>query len=392
MHRPQDTLGLLTLTMIDGLGPVLIHRLLQHFGSPGEILLASASTLRNVEGVGPTRAKSIIDSRAAAADMAKREHEACLAHGVHLVGRGAPNYPRLLAELPDAPPILYVKGELQPHNHDRFPIAIVGSRGATAYGLEQAQRFAGVLASAGLTIVSGGARGIDTAAHHGALLNQGRTLAVLGSGLAKPYPPENKDLFDRIAASGALISELPLFTEPKAENFPARNRLISGLSLGVLVIEAGEKSGALITARIATEEHGRDVMALPSRVDSAAAKGSLALLKSGGAALVTEPGDVLHLLEQPGLHVHRDTHESRYPAAESPLFQVPDAASPPAHDAQSPSGRILSVLDEPRTLDELVLRTSMPVHELRSQLTLMEIRRQVVRSDGRYQAAKGRPG
>jgi DNA processing protein len=280
---------LLRLTLTPGLGPVLIARLIEAFGSPDRALAASAADLERIRGIGPAKAQSFLRGMRDAAALVDEELALAQRLGVRLVDQQSPEYPTLLRTINDAPPLLYIRGQLQPESADRYPVAIVGSRNATAYGIEQAERFAGVLARSGLTIISGGARGIDTAAHRGALRSGGRTIAVLGCGLAECYPPENRELFDRIVAGqgdsgGAIISELPLRAPPESDNFPARNRLISGIALGVLVIEAGRKSGSLITARLALEDHNREVMAVPGRVDSPASQGTHELLKLCGRA------------------------------------------------------------------------------------------------------------
>jgi DNA processing protein len=270
--------------------------------------------------------------------------------------------------------VLYVLGELAPVDVDRYMVAIVGSRRCTAYGIEQAERFSGVLARSGLTIVSGGARGIDTAAHRGAMRADGRTIAVLGCGLANRYPPDNVDLFDKIVEGrGALVSELPMGTQPDSQNFPARNRLISGLSLGTIVIEAGRGSGALLTARHALEEHGREVMGVPGRVDSPASEGTLDLLRQGEAALVTSARDVLDILEQPARHHWAGTHESRYA----------DPARAPALGADEAA--ILEALDRPMSADELVEASGLAPGPMRAALTLLEIQGRIVRSGGRLE-------
>lgn len=376
--------AMLRLTLTPGLGPVLIDRLLAEFGSAEEALGATAVKLRRIRGIGPGTAEPIARGLSDSAALVEPELTRARALGVSLVFKGGLGYPPLLAQLPDAPPLLYVKGSLEGDGPDRYPVAIVGSRRCTAYGLEQAERFGGLLARSGLTIISGGARGIDTAAHRGALRASGRTVAVLGCGLAHVYPPENEELFEQIAASGAVVSELPLETPPTPDNFPARNRIISGLSLGVLVIEAGNRSGALITARMAGEDHGREVMALPGRVDSEASQGSLSLLKDGGAALVMNPGDVLAQLESPARHHHRGSHAARYgpgPGEES-ADPVPSACAPPDDAALSPEQRvILAALDEPATIDELVMATAIPPHVVRAELTVLEMQRRV-RRDG----------
>lgn len=386
MTISPDVLGILRLTLIDGLGPVRIARLLARFGSPDAILAASQSQLQEVKGIGNRLSHSIITSKDASAKAVDEELALAERLGVNLIARTSPDYPPLLAQFEDSPLILYVKGSIEAAAADRYTVALVGSRACSTYGFEQSERFASVLAQAGLTIASGGARGIDTAAHRGALKAGGRTIAVLGCGIAHTYPPENKELFDRIAdGRGAVVSELPLNTAPTAENFPSRNRIISALSLGVVVIEAAVGSGALITARQAVEDHGREVMALPGRVDSEACRGSNELLKSGGAALITEPGDVLHLLESPARHTFSGTHESRYaPQNGATLFEREANSSAPAPLAAPPNSSpetavILAALVEPKSMDELGRATGLDPGTLRTRLTILEIERRVVR-------------
>lgn len=392
---PQHLRDLLQLTLTPGLGPVFISRLLRAFDTPQAVLQASAAELQRIKGIGNSRSISIAKGMKEAAASVDAELELAAKLGIQIIPQADPNYPPLLKQIHDAPPLLYVRGSLDPAEKDRYPLAMVGSRNATAYGIEQAERFAGTLASSGLTIVSGGARGIDTAAHRGAARNQGRTIAVLGCGLAECYPPENRDFFDALIAGGhgAIISELPLRSPPEAENFPARNRLISGISLGVLVIEAGRKSGSLITARLAAEDHGREVMAVPGRVDSPSSWGTHELLKQGGAALVTEPGDVLSILETPARHTFHDTHQSRYAdPAKTPqtLFNSPqDKAQVIEPKSMSNMGLsntqqgILEHLHDPQTIDDLGRLTGLPPSTLRSELTILEIQKRVIRQGSR---------
>ncbi|MBU6412521.1 MAG: DNA-processing protein DprA [Planctomycetes bacterium] len=384
------TRDLLRLTLVPGLGPVLIRRLIEQFRSPAVVLGLSASGLEQVDKIGPKRSADIVAAFAASADLAERELERCAQTGVRLISQQDDEYPPLLKEIPGAPPLLYVKGQLDHAGRDRFTLAVVGSRKCTAYGVEQAERFSTVIASAGITIVSGGAKGIDAAAHRAALRAKGRTIAVLGCGHAQCYPPEHAEMYEKIAQTGAVISELPLDTPPNPENFPARNRIISGMSLGVLVIEAALRSGALITARLAAEEHHREVMVVPGRVDSAASQGSHELIKSGGAHLVTEPGEVMQLIERPAEHAHQGTHESRY--TDAGLF----AANQEKQERQArikkvvgltpEQATLLEMLETAQTLDQLVARSGRPVAAIRGDLTILEIHKRIKRAGSQFVA------
>lgn len=403
-----NTEHLLRLTLTPGLGPVLIRRAIQTLGGVENILGARADTLTRIDGIGPKKAEQIARGLTKADELARHELDLAARLNARIVGYDDAEYPPLLRQIADPPPVLYVRGVLGPGaptnasteavRDQQYTLAIVGSRDCTLYGIEQAERFAAALAQAGLTIVSGGARGIDSAAHRAAVRVGGPTIAVVGSGLAECYPPENKDLFRDIAAGGgAVISELPLRTPPAAENFPARNRIISGMSLGTLVIEAGRKSGALITARLAAEEHGREVFALPGRVDSPASEGSLDLLKDGGALLVTHADDVLRGLESAARHQFDGTHEARYGGASSNLFtpqrQQPSAAPAPlvpAPKTSAPAGlrdaglsesqrALIAVLDEPRSVDALAGMLGVDPAALRVDLTLLEVKGRVKR-------------
>ncbi len=378
MPIDPHTCSMLRLCLTPGLGPVRITRAIEVLGSPDAILKASIPTLRRVPGIGPKVAAAIIQGRDETMDRAQKEFEAADRIGARLIAKGTPDYPPLLAEMDDSPAVFSIRGRLAPDELDRFPVGMVGSRSCTLYGLEQAERFAGSLARAGLTVVSGGARGIDTASHRGALNAGGRTIVVQGCGLAHAYPPDNAELFERIIAEdrGAIISELPINTAPKAENFPARNRIISALSLGVLVIEAGRKSGALITARLAAEEHGREVMALPGRVDSDASRGTLELIRDGGAAPVVEPADVVHTLENAARHHFEGTHTARFVDPLKPV--VPEASI--VSNLDQTQQRIIELLTEPRSADDLAAVLGLELPVLRSELTMLELQRRIVRS------------
>lgn len=398
----QSTLDLLRLTLVPGLGPILINRCLKEMGSPEQVLRASPSTLSNIRGIGGDKARAIAASIPATADLAAKELDDAARLGVRIVSAFNPEYPDLLRQIPDPPPVLYIRGRIAPGAEDRYPVAIVGSRSCTQYGREQADRFAAFLAESGLTVVSGGARGIDTAAHRAAIRSKGRTLAVLGCGLANVYPPDNKELFDQIAANngeaGAVISELPLRTPPSSENFPARNRIISGLSLGVIVIEAGRRSGALITARVANEDHGREIFALPGRVDAPLSEGTLDLIKQGAAGLVTGPKDVIDALESRARHQFDGSHAAvsadptREPSFDFARHEKPKRstvgpvipASPLPSTLTDSQRIIVEALAEPCSVDELIRATGMDAAKLMSDVTILEIRRCIVRSGTRF--------
>lgn len=381
----RDTLEQVALTLVPGLGPIRSRRLLAHLGSASAIFEASQRDLEQVEGVGPGVSAAIIKNRKRAQDQASTEIEKAAKLGVHIVCRDSTDYPELLAPLPDAPLLLYVRGRLRPQ--DRFALGMVGSRRCSSYGLEQSTRFASQLAARGITIVSGGARGIDTAAHRGAVQAGGRTLVVLGCGHGHCYPPENLALFDAIADEdhGAIVSELPCDAPPEERNFPARNRLISGLSLGVLVVEAGKQSGALITARQAVEDHGREVFALPGRVDSDACEGSLELLKSGGAQLVTTPADILSALEAPAWHAHGGTHEARYASQAAPAARAPAPAQIPGGE---PERLVYEACAEPRTPDQIGLATGLEMAPIAQAVTMLEIAGLVRRAGSRIERTR----
>jgi DNA processing protein len=309
----------LKLIRADSVGPVTFAKLIKHFSTIDYVLGTSVSELAEVDGIGFKTAEQIAASR----DRFNTSAELELARklGVWLINLADERYPSLLKRIYDPPPILYIKGSLT--TADNLAISIVGSRRCSLYGQEQASRFAHFLSSAGFTICSGMARGIDTAAHQGALSAGGRTIAVQGCGLANIFPPENKKLFELIADSGACISELPLQYEPLAENFPPRNRIIAGLSLGTIVVEAAPNSGALITAAAALENN-REVMAVPGKIDSPLSKGAHQLIKQG-AKLVESVEDVMEALGYIGERLQSHVTAAAAKASErieKPLFDV----------------------------------------------------------------------
>lgn len=282
--------GYLRLQLVPDIGPIRARTLIEHFGDVDAVLSASVSQLQRVNGIGPRIAEMIFNARSHD-EAVDRQIEAARTAGARILCWADPDYPPLLKRIPDPPLCIFVKGRIE--REDGVALAIVGSRKCSIYGLEQSRRFAEALARAGLTIVSGLARGIDSEAHQGALTAGGRTLAVLGNGLNHVYPPEHGPLAERIVRHGALISELPMDAAPEAHHFPPRNRIIIGLSLGVLVIEASHRSGALISARLAAD-YNREAFALPGRVDQPQyAAGVNRLIREGAAQLVTCPQDVL---------------------------------------------------------------------------------------------------
>lgn len=280
------------LKSVPQVGNVTFLRLVSHFGSPKRALEATAGELAQVKGVGAKAQAALLHHDYH--PFAQGECERLAASGACVVDILSERYPKPLMEIPDPPPYLYVKGEMK---GSETAVAIVGSRHASQYGLCTATRLAKDLALSGVAVVSGMARGIDTAAHWGAVKAGGRSIAVLGCGIDVVYPPENEALFREVAQNGALVSEFPLGSEPLAENFPRRNRIISALSRGVVVVEAGERSGSLITARYALEQ-GREVFAVPGNVTLSGSRGANGLIKEG-AKLVERVEDILEELSLP---------------------------------------------------------------------------------------------
>lgn len=275
----------IALKSIDGIGNSSFQPLLDHFRSPARVFSSSINELMSIPGISKKSAEAIVSFKDW--DKIHRQLDAFDKTAIHIITCQDDLYPPNLLNIYDRPPFLYVLGRLEKED---IPLAIVGSRQASTYGKFTTERLSRELAQKGITVVSGLARGIDSCAHRGALSVQGRTIAVLGSGLDVIYPPENNKLFNAIAQNGAIISELPLGTQPLPYHFPARNRIISGMSYGVLVVEAGEKSGSLITARLAMEQ-GRDVFAIPGTIDSASSRGTNSLIKQG-AKLIENIDDI----------------------------------------------------------------------------------------------------
>ena len=357
MIDAEERLAAVRLHLTPGIGPRTFGALVERFGSAAAAIEATEAALRQVPHIGPGTAEKIREGIGQAdpeAELAQAE-----AAGVHVILRGDTEYPIALTYLYDAPPVLYVKGNILPQ--DAQAMAVVGTRKCSLYGQDQAERLAGGLARAGFTIVSGLARGIDSAAHRGALAAGGRTLAILGNGLATVYPPENEKLAEAVVAHGALLSEFPMAVGPTAENFPRRNRVLVALALGTIVVEAGRESGAMISARLAAEL-GKEVFAVPNRVDAPGAAGVHALLRDG-AKLVESVADVLDEFPDLGLAAPADEEKSHG-------AQLAIKASLSAEEA-----RLLEVLDaEPAALDVLASRAGLEVSKTSGALTLLELK------------------
>lgn len=356
----------LVLGSAPGVGPRTFARLVERFGDPRSVLGAPAHALAQC-GLKPETVEAIKHPDRAAVDIALAWAQE---PGAHILALGGTGYPPLLAEIPDAPPLLFVRGD--PGLLSEPQLAIVGSRNATAGGLELTRDLAGQLAACGLVITSGLAIGVDGAAHAGAL-ESGRTIAVLGTGPDRVYPAAHRDLARRIADTGALVSELPPGQGALAQNFPRRNRIISGLSLGTLVTEATLRSGSLITARHAAEQ-GREVFAVPGSVRNPLARGCHALIREG-ARLVESAAEIL---------------EELAPALRGALADEPPAlvGSGPVPEGRPPTLdadylRLLEAMGfDPVTPDELIRRTGLSAESVSSMLLLLELEGHVSSSPG----------
>jgi DNA processing protein len=355
------------LKSVEGVGNIGFRNLLSAFGSPQSVFAAPLEALKRVPGIKEQMATSI--SRFNKWDEAERELELCQKNGVSIITSLDPSYPRLLSNIHDYPPLLYVKGNLP---EDEATIAVVGSRAATAYGKFTTERMSRELSLNGFTVVSGMARGIDSAAHRGALSAGGETIAVLGCGIDVVYPPENKHLYEEIAPKGAVVTEFPFGTQPNAPNFPMRNRIISGLSLGVVVVEATDKSGSLITARMALEQ-GREVFAVPGIIDSPGSKGTHRLIKEG-AKLVETIQDIL---------------EEIMPQLKKPLTPLqlgavkadPLQAQPPLKESES---AVLGILSERAVdVDTIIEKTGFGANDVLSILLSLELKGRVEQKPGK---------
>jgi DNA processing protein len=334
--------------MVRGIGAVRLQALIDHFGDVASAWQGDAAELRSA-GLSGKVVERLTELRGTL-DLDKL-CERILAQGIQVLTWQDERYPARLKEIEQPPPVLYIRGELLPE--DDFAVAVVGTRKITPYGRQVTEELASFLASNGITIISGLARGVDALAHSSALRAGGRTLAVLGSGVDRVYPTENRALAAQMIERGAIMSDYPVGTAPEATNFPLRNRIISGLSLAVVVIEAGETSGALITAEFAAEQ-GREVFAVPGSVLAPQSKGTNKLIRDGAQPLLT-PQDLLQALNL--------TRVSAQKSARRLL---------PADEVES---QLLATLgSEPMHVDELRNQTGLPVEKVSAALVMMELK------------------
>jgi DNA processing protein len=360
----NSTEACIALNMLPSMGPVRLRKLCEVYGSPDRVLTAKRSELRVVEGIGDEVAdqisnwESIVDLQA--------ELRRIKEFGATVITQESPSYPKPLCEIHAPPIVLYVWGEIQQRDH--HGIGIIGARRTTHYGTESAKKLAYQIAYAGLTVISGLARGIDTAAHQGAIAAKGRTVAVIGSGLSKLYPPENLALAEKISnGNGAVVSEFSMEIEPDRQTFPMRNRIISGWSHGILVVEAGLNSGALITASQAIEQ-GRSVYAVPGHINAPSAIGSNRLIQQG-AKLVMSASDIL------------DDLQVLLPEAKP----LPEAATRPLPPLTEEERRVYDSIDSAETpIDQIAAKCDLPSATVSSTLLRLELKRLVKQLPGKY--------
>ena len=350
----------LALSLVPGMGPVTCNKLVAHFGSPEKVLAASSP---NLTAVASLRKESLAalsgEGRQHLEELANKEIERAAEKNIAIIPCDDPLYPALLKNIHDPPVVLYVLGA--PELLTCRGMGIVGSRAATHYGKDIAQQMAGSLSRQGFTIISGLALGIDTAAHNGALAAEGKTIAVLGCGLDIVYPPSNHNLYKRIASAGAVVSEYPLGTKPDSFRFPARNRIISGLSLGIVVVEAANRSGSLITASHALEQ-GREVFAVPGRIDSVKSAGTHTLLQQG-AKLVHSINDIVE--EFPANVFQQSVEEAGMEEDEQVFFE---------NLSQEEAELFEFIGVYPRTFDEIIKDSGFTPQRINEVLLLLELK------------------
>lgn len=367
MLTPKE--ALVTLNLIPGLGSMRIQALLEFFGSAELVLAAPENMLANVPRIGPKIAATIADWRNCT--NARAELECAAQYGVRVVTILDEEYPTFLRRMSDSPIVLYVRGNWLESDSQRS-VAIVGTRQASPYGATTARRFGRELADAGCTIISGLARGIDTAAHWGALDAGGRTIAVLGFGMAEIYPPENTELVERICAGhGAVVSEFPMYMRPSRTTFPQRNRIVAAWSRATLVVEAPQRSGSLYTATMASTDYGNSVFAIPGMITSMTSSGCHALIRDG-AALCTSPAE---LLEDMGWnHAHKQLSLFEAPARED---EPRSSLREPLPDAES-NELIQAIRAGHNTLDALCSALGKGAHNINPLLMRLQIEHRLI--------------
>ena len=358
--------ALIALNLIEGVGPVRARSLIEHFGEAPKILTASKHELTRVRNIGEDTADKIFNWEKGI-DLAG-ELKRIADYGCHVLISSDEHYPASLREIYDPPLVLYVKGEITAK--DKNAVAMVGSRMTTHYGIETARKLAYQLAYVGVTVVSGGARGIDTAAHQGALSCQGRTIAVLGTGINLVFPVENAELFQRIAANGAVITQFPFNRPADKQSFPIRNRIVAGMTLGTVVVEANLTSGSLITANFATE-YGRQIFAVPGRIDSPRSKGCHDLIKKG-AKLCEGVEDIL------------SEFEYLFPSSNRPPSAHETGVLPALELNESESKVFTAVkLEEESSIDEIIRASNLPSSTVNVALFSLEMKRLVRQLPGK---------
>src|SRR3989454_804478 len=357
--------ALVALNMIEHVGPVRLRQMIEHFGNALAILGASRQQLLRVRGIGEDTADPIVNwEKTISLDA---EMKRISDFGCHIVIQDDPQYPEMLRQIYDPPIVLNVKGTLLPK--DKNSVALVGSRMTTHYGIEIARKLAYQLAYIGVTVVSGGARGIDTAAHQGALSAKGRTIAVLGTGINLVFPPENAELFERIAANGALLTQFPFNRKGDRQSFAIRNRIVAGMTLGTVVVEANLASGALITANFAVE-YGRQVFAVPGRIDSPRSKGCHELIKKG-AKLCEGAEDIL------------SEFEYLFPASNRPP-SAGETGVLPAIELSENEQKVYDALDhEESSIDEVIRGSGLPSSAVSVALLGLEMKRLIRQLPGK---------
>lgn len=348
-------------SLVKGIGAVRFQGLLDHFGSPQIAWEAPADALR-AAGLGSKTIENLLQVRSSGA--LEKTWEYLQVQGIGLLTWEDEGYPQRLKEIDQPPPVLYVRGELQPE--DDWAVAIIGTRRITPYGRQVAEEVASALAVNGVTVISGLARGVDAAAHQAAIKSGGRTLAILGSGVDRIYPPEHRRLAEQIISQGAVLSDYPPGTPPDAANFPPRNRLISGLSLAVVVIEAGKTSGALITAAFAADQ-GREVFAVPGNIHAPQSQGTNRLIRDGARPLL-DPQEVLEALQLTMLTEQR-------------AARVVLPGDPVEAQLFATLGR------EPLHIDEIRARAGLPIDQVTATLSMMELKGMVRQVGGMHYVA-----